>query len=114
MSPANTATSCRSSFPALSIGALHPGVQFWHVGHLHIRTVPNDFLAHAGLHGEVAEDGELSQPGTVLEWHSRLGLAFANGVEKVVKDILRPRQGLGGGRRLLHLFVRNNVHLVAI
>src|SRR6185436_1890602 len=45
---------CRSSFPAVAIGTLHPGVQFLQVGHLHVRTVPNDFFVCAGLHRQVA------------------------------------------------------------
>src|SRR5262245_31127986 len=73
--------------PAFPVWALHPGVEFGHIRHLHPGAIPHYFFMQAGLHREIAEQRELRQAGAVLEWNRSFRFSRAYRVQKIDENV---------------------------
>src|SRR6266446_5583642 len=97
------AAQLSSSLPAFAVRAFDPAFEFGKVLYLHVGTVPFDFVSHACVLGQVAEEREFGEPRAVVETGLGLQAAGAAGVQKVGEDVLDPGKGARRLVNLLHL-----------
>ena len=83
--------------PSFAVFAADKLIQLGQVSDFHVGTVPLDLAAFAGVLRQVAQQGELREPGRIVEVRRRIGLPSRTARRKSANELSGRGSDLAAG-----------------